>query len=675
MKLLIGIVLALASFVTMMDAQAPTNLQAQSPASLQPRVVLNWSAPTGTSFFKVYRSSPDTTNFQWIAISQVRQFEDQAVTPGMQYHYVVTAVVSKDSILLESARSNIASVRAYALPAGPKGIIAGTITDQITGSPIAKAIVRFFKMPSPANRGLDISTTSAGTFSAVVDTGVYLVRAEESLTTTPQAGHLAQWYLHAGGPGDATPVAVMVNETTHVNFSLPPNSPQPYAYVSGFVTDALGTPISGAVVAFVRPIQELVTSAATTAQTPGIGAEAVVIPGIGYSRGVAWFGYTNTSGKFFAQVLSGRQYVALSAKIGYYPEFYDNASDPAQATVLAVRGDTTGINFSLRKKAPTDTGTMQGVVTDPDGNTVPARIILFPRPKEGTDRPATFTYTDSSGIFLFNDIEAGSYSVLAIPFGNYAPSFSTTSGATALTWLNADSVVVNGTTPHVNISVPPLQSAGLIRISGRVLTANSAPLPGVRILARTADGKITGYGLSDFTGRYAVEALGGGPVTLLADRFQFNFVQAPLTVPLNTFSVDNVDLILSASYPTAVDDQSTTPLQMTLFQNYPNPFNPATTIGFTVAGASTGSGSTSIDNSPLTIDNRLGSGVWGLGSSLVTLVVYDLLGREVATLVNERMSAGNYVVTFDGSKLASGMYLYRLMSDGVVTTRKMMLVK
>jgi hypothetical protein len=60
---------------------------------------------------------------------------------------------------------------------------------------------------------------------------------------------------------------------------------------------------------------------------------------------------------------------------------------------------------------------------------------------------------------------------------------------------------------------------------------------------------------------------------------------------------------------------------------------------------------------------------------LVTLVVYDLLGREVATLVNERMSAGNYVVTFDGSKLASGMYLYRLMSDGVVTTRKMMLVK
>ena len=145
MKLLIGILLALVSFVTMMNAQAPTNLQAQSPASLQPRAVLTWNAPAGTSFFKVYRSSPDTTNFQWLAISQVRQFEDQAVTAGVQYHYVVTAVLSRDSILLESARSNIASVRAYALPPGPKGIIAGTVTDQITGSPIAKAIVRFFQ--------------------------------------------------------------------------------------------------------------------------------------------------------------------------------------------------------------------------------------------------------------------------------------------------------------------------------------------------------------------------------------------------------------------------------------------------------------------------------------------------------------------------------------------------
>ncbi len=57
------------------------------------------------------------------------------------------------------------------------------------------------------------------------------------------------------------------------------------------------------------------------------------------------------------------------------------------------------------------------------------------------------------------------------------------------------------------------------------------------------------------------------------------------------------------------------------------------------------------------------------------LTVYDLLGREVATLVNERKSAGNYVVTFDGTGLASGLYLYQLATEGVVTSRKMVLVK
>jgi hypothetical protein len=653
MKLLIGLLIALVSFVTTMDAQAPTNLQAQSPASLQPRVALTWNGPTGTSFYKVYRSSPDTTNFQWLAISSLRLFEDRAVTPGVLYHYVVTAVVSRDSLLLESTRSNIASVRAYALPPGPKGIIAGTITDEITGLPIPKIIVRFFKLPSPTNLGIDISTTNAGTFSAVVDTGMYLVRAEEGPTATSVKKYQPQFYIHANRPEDATPVSVRVNDTTRVNFSLSPDSPQPYAYVSGIVTDELGAPIPGAVVAFVRPIQELVASAAISEQKPGTGSEAVIIPGIGYCRGVTWWGYTNTSGKYFAQVLTTRQYVAMSAKSGYYPEFYDNVSDPAQAKILTFRSDTTGINFSLRQKAPTDTGTMQGVVTDPEGGEVPARIILFPRPKEGVETPAVFTYTDSTGIFELNDIEAGSYNVLAIPFSDFAPSFATASGSAALSWLAADSVVVNGTPPQVRISVPPLQNAGLTQVSGRVVGANSIPLPGVRVLAQTSDGKVRGFGLSDFTGHFAVEALGGGPVTLLVDRFRFNLVQAPVTVPVNTFSVNIGDVILSGSYPTGVDDGSTTPLHMTLLQNYPNPFNPSTSIAYTIAG----------------------NGHEASGTSRVTLTVYDLLGREVAVLVNGPKPAGEYVVTFDGTGLASGLYFYQLASEGVVTTRKMVLIR
>ncbi|MHB8578784.1 MAG: T9SS type A sorting domain-containing protein [Ignavibacteriaceae bacterium] len=84
----------------------------------------------------------------------------------------------------------------------------------------------------------------------------------------------------------------------------------------------------------------------------------------------------------------------------------------------------------------------------------------------------------------------------------------------------------------------------------------------------------------------------------------------------------------------------------TLSQNYPNPFNPSTEISFSVAK-----------------------------SGLVTLKVYDLLGRLVSTLVNENKSTGNYTVRFDASRLSSGTYIYQMSSNGVLLTKKMVLLK
>ena len=94
----------------------------------------------------------------------------------------------------------------------------------------------------------------------------------------------------------------------------------------------------------------------------------------------------------------------------------------------------------------------------------------------------------------------------------------------------------------------------------------------------------------------------------------------------------------------AEEDVMLVPARMSLC-NYPNPFNPSTTIGFTVAGANTGSGGS------------------GLGSSWTKLAVYDMLGREVAVLVNERKAAGMYTVQFDGSGLSSGVYFCRLQTE------------
>jgi hypothetical protein len=90
-----------------------------------------------------------------------------------------------------------------------------------------------------------------------------------------------------------------------------------------------------------------------------------------------------------------------------------------------------------------------------------------------------------------------------------------------------------------------------------------------------------------------------------------------------------------------------------LEQNYPNPFNPASLIRYTVAV----------------------SKEEGVGSREVKLVVYDVLGREVAELVNETKSPGNYEVQFNASALASGIYFYRLSAGSFVQTRKMVLMR
>lgn len=88
------------------------------------------------------------------------------------------------------------------------------------------------------------------------------------------------------------------------------------------------------------------------------------------------------------------------------------------------------------------------------------------------------------------------------------------------------------------------------------------------------------------------------------------------------------------------------PQKFQLHQNYPNPFNPSTTINYQLP----------------TINH-------------VTLKVFDVLGQEVATLVNEELQPGSYETTFDGSGLASGVYLYRLQAGGLVQTKKLLLLR
>ncbi|WP_337864565.1 M1 family aminopeptidase [Ignavibacterium sp.] len=131
----------------------------------------------------------------------------------------------------------------------------------------------------------------------------------------------------------------------------------------------------------------------------------------------------------------------------------------------------------------------------------------------------------------------------------------------------------------------------------------------------------------------------------------------PIYGAINSMSFDPNNYILkNLSVTVDVEDENKLPVNFSLEQNYPNPFNPSTKIRFVNPASSL---------NPVT----KGEG------TLVTLKVYNILGNEVATLVNEEKPAGVYEVEFNASALSSGIYFYTLITNSFVETKKMLLLK
>lgn len=114
---------------------------------------------------------------------------------------------------------------------------------------------------------------------------------------------------------------------------------------------------------------------------------------------------------------------------------------------------------------------------------------------------------------------------------------------------------------------------------------------------------------------------------------------------ITSIQADNI--LKVSNLPTAVEDEGNSVVNnFSLEQNYPNPFNPSTSIKYRLSGI-----------------------------SKVSLKVYDVLGKEVATLVNEEKPAGSYEVNFNAAGLSSGIYFYKLQAGTLVETKKMILMK
>jgi hypothetical protein len=143
----------------------------------------------------------------------------------------------------------------------------------------------------------------------------------------------------------------------------------------------------------------------------------------------------------------------------------------------------------------------------------------------------------------------------------------------------------------------------------------------------------TGFSVGGYSSSAGLEGL--------MDEFRFYKRALSDAEILGTWNLDLGSIVSSIHHI-----NSEIPKSYNLSQNYPNPFNPVTKISFDIPK-----------------------------NGLVTLKIYDVLGKEVKSLVNEVKSAGKYIVDFDGTSFSSGTYFYRLESNGFVSTKKMLLIK
>ncbi len=367
---------------------------------------------------------------------------------------------------------------------------------------------------------------------------------------------------------------------------------------------------------------------------------------------------TDANGNYNIDLPNGYYTIAAAAD-SFYLSFYDNKPDPFKANIIKLESNTTqNINLTL-DNIDYSGNSVSGKVLDSLSHALLKRAILVLRKGDHTPnkivnnisknanvQDTSRTYTallNYNGTYSVEGIKDPGYYYIQSFSDYYVPTYYGVNNASVF-WQQADSIYINSNLTNLDIQMPRDSSIGGGSISGNILTSGSPStiLNNVLVYAKsTTNNMLYNYGLSKENGSFRVADLPYGNYDLIAQKIGLQDAYVN-NINITPFSFDttgiNISFILAS-----VEGDPEIPNTIELYQNYPNPFNPTTKIRYSILS---------------------------LGASFmksVQLKIYDVLGREVATLVNQNQSPGNYEVTFDASKissgkhgLASGVYIYQL---------------
>jgi hypothetical protein len=261
-----------------------------------------------------------------------------------------------------------------------------------------------------------------------------------------------------------------------------------------------------------------------------------------------------------------------------------------------------------------------------------------------------------NGDYTLPNLPPDSIDIMAFPddednmVPTFVPTYYTGTTAGTIYWTASKTLYTNQNIFGCDIRVFNVNiSSGPRIISGGVYTVlsggnNYVGLRGAYVYALIGF-DFAGFGGSQSGGPYSVNNLPSNSYRLVCDRMGYR--SAERFEILGGTNLDTINFYLTNINVIGIQPNGTAiPTSFKLEQNYPNPFNPTTNIKIDVPKPSD-----------------------------VKVIVYDMLGREVETLVNEHLSAGSYKLNWNAVKYSSGIYFYRIISKDFTDTKKMILVK
>ncbi len=341
-------------------------------------------------------------------------------------------------------------------------------------------------------------------------------------------------------------------------------------------------------------------------------------------------GRTSAQGQYSIDGLPSGTYTVFASAYRFIGEYY-NASNTSVVGIVTVTGTATvtGIDLALTP-APAAPRMYRGNVVARSGAAGLISIIEAINPDNGL---ILTTATDAEGAFEF---EAWENSVLRARAVGYVGLYAgNTHNWKESRW--------DGVQSGVTFALDPVSESGLARFTGQINdAAGGAGVANAWVYGMDAAGSLY-FAVTGPSGAFGISNTANGSLDVMVSEVGFE----PVSTAAEIEDAEGSGTITAQrTVVTSVEEAAALPDTPMLLQNYPNPFNPATTISFSV---------------PERIHVRI--------------TVFDLLGKEVAVLVNDFVDAGRHDVVWNAAKFPSGIYLYRLDAASHSQTLRMTLLK